>query len=363
MLVEDAPGGRAAADLQDARQTINVVRWIGADLLPALVAADDPVVQPHRPIPRQAEVPFHVAVEAEQFAQIIQAEVRRIPPSRADALPLHTVRRNAKNRCFALEKVGRSFLRDVFAVFDARAVAGHEIKPAVETAQDRVRVVVAAGVEFVSDSTPVNQTGGAGRAIPFKHLDPIAADRVQPVAVNQQSLRPAPAESGRDDLEGIEDAVAVLIDKPAHRVAVADQQPPLAIERQGVTTARELRSGRAIDVKTSGQLKSAVQLFGGAADARHVRKDERAEKDRSHAQLHELAQLYQVGAKMQLRFPGSNSGAFYEEHAPWRGGLFKRGGEARLTGPELGRIAGFPPRPGSRCRPQGHRRNRESGRD
>src|SRR5206468_218275 len=43
VLVEYTPGWRAAAHIENARQTINVVRRIGADLLPALVTSNGPV--------------------------------------------------------------------------------------------------------------------------------------------------------------------------------------------------------------------------------------------------------------------------------------------------------------------------------
>ena len=45
----------------------------------------------------------------------------------------------------------------MFALLDSRAIAGHEIQPAVVAAKNRVRVVIPAGVEFVSDPPQVNQ--------------------------------------------------------------------------------------------------------------------------------------------------------------------------------------------------------------
>ena len=116
----------------------------------------------------------------------------------------------------------------MFAVFDARAVAGHKVKPAIDAAQNGVRVVVAAGVEFISDSALGNER--AAGTIPFKHLNPVTADRVKPVVINQQPLRPAPAQAGGDHLERIEHAVTVLVAEPAHCIPIAHEQSSLAVE-------------------------------------------------------------------------------------------------------------------------------------
>ena len=117
----------------------------------------------------------------------------------------------------------------MLAVFNARAVARHEVEVAVVPAKDRVRVMIAAGVEFVPDPALVNQW--PARTIPFKHLDPVAAHRVKLVVIDQQPLRPAPAQAGRDNLAGIENTVAVLVDEPPDRIAIADEQSSLAVER------------------------------------------------------------------------------------------------------------------------------------
>jgi hypothetical protein len=102
--------------------------------------------------------------------------------------------------------------------------------------KDRVRVVVAAGVEFVSDPALVNEF--LAGPIPFENLNTVAADGIERVIVNQQSLRPAPAETGCDDFKRIEHAIAVFVDESSHRIPIADQQPPFAVEGQRVTAAR-----------------------------------------------------------------------------------------------------------------------------
>src|SRR5687768_5402912 len=106
--------------------------------MPALVAAENPMVQPRRPIERQPYVPFHVTVEAEKIAEIIDAEARRIAPSISDAFPILAVRTDAVNRSFALDQGRGILLRDVKAIRQPRAVAGHEINVTVVPAQQCV---------------------------------------------------------------------------------------------------------------------------------------------------------------------------------------------------------------------------------
>ncbi len=202
VLVKHAPRRRTAAHVEDARKAIQVIGRIGADLLPTLVAANGPMIQAHRPIPRQSDVPFHVAVETEQLAQIIHAQVRWIASAGGKALPLRSVRRNAKHRCLALEEHRRTLLSNVLPVFDPRAVTGHEIQPAIVPTKNRVRVVVPTGVEWLSNPPFVNEF--LARPITLEHLDSVAADRVKFVVVNQQSLRAAPAQPAGNDFERVE---------------------------------------------------------------------------------------------------------------------------------------------------------------
>src|SRR5262245_23763110 len=103
------------------------------------------MVQPHRPIPRQTDVPFHVAVEAEKIAEEILSEVRRVAPADGNAFPFLSVRIDAKHARLALEQAGGICLRDVKPFFRARAIPGHEIKPTIVSAENRVRIVIATG--------------------------------------------------------------------------------------------------------------------------------------------------------------------------------------------------------------------------
>src|SRR5688500_17249705 len=98
MLVKGSPVWRTAADIEDTWQTIEIIRRVGADLLPALVAADGPVIEAYRSVPGHADVPFHIAVEAEEVAHIIHPQVRRISATGSDTFPFLAVGRYAKHR-------------------------------------------------------------------------------------------------------------------------------------------------------------------------------------------------------------------------------------------------------------------------
>src|SRR5437870_4305704 len=128
------------------------------------------------------------------------------------------------------------------AVFDASAVACHEVKPAIVAAKDCMRIVVAAGVELVTDATPTDEIA---RAIAFVELNAIAADGVEAIAVNEQTLWPAPAQVGRDDFKAVEHAVVVAIDEPSNCFAIAHQESSFTIKSKGVAAAGQVRAGRA----------------------------------------------------------------------------------------------------------------------
>ena len=55
------------------------------------------MIQSHRPIPRETDVPFHIAVEAEKIAEIILTEIGRIASAVRDAFPMFAIRTDAKN--------------------------------------------------------------------------------------------------------------------------------------------------------------------------------------------------------------------------------------------------------------------------
>src|SRR5438552_3839923 len=125
------------------------------------------------------------------------------------------------------------------AVFDASAVARHEVQPAVMSAKDGVRIVVAAGVELVTNATAMDEIA---RAIAIVKLHAIAADGVEAIAVNQQTLWPAPAQVGRDDFKSVEHAVVVAIDEPSNCFAIAHQESSFTIKGKGVAAAGQVRA-------------------------------------------------------------------------------------------------------------------------
>ena len=79
------------------------------------------------------------------------------------------------------------------------------------------------------------------------------------VAKDQQSLRTAPAESGRNDLVRIVHPIAIRIFQTPHVLAIADQQSPVAIEGQVVRAAGQPRFRSPVDVKPLRQVELVVQ--------------------------------------------------------------------------------------------------------
>jgi hypothetical protein len=259
VLVEDSPVRRAAADVVDAGQAVEVVGRVGPDVLPALVASRGPVIETDGPPPGEVDVPLHVAVEAEEFAEVIDAEIRRVAAAGGDALPALAVRAEAEDRAGALEERRRGRFRDVDPLARAGAVAGDEVRVAVVAAQHRVRVVIAARPEARADASLVVQRS----RVAGEELHAIAADGVEPVLPDEQALRPARTKAGGDDLARVEEPVAVPILEAAHLRAVPDEEAAIGVHGDVVAPARQLRPGGLVDTEARRQLELLVEEDGG----------------------------------------------------------------------------------------------------
>src|SRR5262245_28536952 len=99
----------------------------------------------------------------------------------------------------------------------------------------------------------------SARRVAVEHLQSVAADRIEAVAPDLQSLRTAPAQAGRNDLELVENAVAIGIFQPADRIAVADQQAPVAIEREVIAAASQFGAGRAVHMIAGREFKTIIE--------------------------------------------------------------------------------------------------------
>jgi len=117
--------------------------------------------------------------------------------------------------------------------------------------------MVAAGAQPVSNAAAVNES--SARTITFEELDAVSADREKPISVNEQALRPTPAEPRCDDFKSVENAVVIAIGQPPNSIAIADEQASLAVKGHRVTAAREFRAGSAVNVESRGQLEAFVQ--------------------------------------------------------------------------------------------------------
>src|SRR5436853_7384730 len=115
------------------------------------------MIQSHRPIPRETDVPLHIAVEAEKIAEIILTEIGRIASAVRDAFPMFAIRTDAKNRRFALDQRRRMLNVDVRAIGETGTVAGHEINETIVPAQQRMRIVIAARSQLGADTPDMAQ--------------------------------------------------------------------------------------------------------------------------------------------------------------------------------------------------------------
>ena len=85
---ENHAGRAADADDRSGGQAVEVVfRPLRAPFAKSLIAAADGMEGADRPVPRRAPVPFHVAVEAEQFAVGVEGDVVRVAQIRRRIIP------------------------------------------------------------------------------------------------------------------------------------------------------------------------------------------------------------------------------------------------------------------------------------
>src|SRR6185437_13370462 len=69
-------GRRADADIHGGGQAVFIVSGpLAGAVTPAELRPADAVIYPRRPIPRHAPVPFHVAIEGEQFVVGVEGDV------------------------------------------------------------------------------------------------------------------------------------------------------------------------------------------------------------------------------------------------------------------------------------------------
>ena len=93
MIIEIHADRRAAAGLADRRQTIDVIaRRVGRPGPPDEIGPRRAVAKPHRAIPGQRLVPFHVAVEGEQFAVGAECGVEMVAEPAGDQSEVRPVR-------------------------------------------------------------------------------------------------------------------------------------------------------------------------------------------------------------------------------------------------------------------------------
>src|SRR5690606_11375208 len=196
-------------------------------------------------------------VEAEEIAELVLSQVRRIASARADALPRLAIGRDAKDGARALLSCGGGLGRDVDAIARTAAIARDEIEPVIVAAKDRVRGVISTRRERRADAYRVLELAFP-RPVAAIDLDAIAADRVEVITVDEEPLRAARAEPLRDHLEAIEEPIAIIVREPPDGLSIADEEPPFAVEGDVVRSAAKLGARRAIHPKAGRKLHAIL---------------------------------------------------------------------------------------------------------
>src|SRR5687768_12940581 len=102
-------------------------------------------------------MPLHIAIEAEQLSKIIKPEIWRVPSPGRDAFPMPSQRIEPEYRRFPGAPDRGVADRNMTPALHPGTVPSHEINRVVPPAEDGVRVVVAAGIQFGPDPAPMHQ--------------------------------------------------------------------------------------------------------------------------------------------------------------------------------------------------------------
>ena len=163
-------GGRAEADIIRRRQAVRVVlRPFPGAGTPAVFAANDTVNDPRRPIPRRAPIPFHVAIEGEDFALRVEIKIVTVAEAGENEFPLTALRVGAQDVAAGRENADRVAVRVPLARQqlvllkiamgrirlnvrrNLRVVAIHHVDHPVRPGDDAVVAVLAFAGEFLQE--------------------------------------------------------------------------------------------------------------------------------------------------------------------------------------------------------------------
>ena len=205
-------------------------------------------------------MPFHVAVEAEKLSKVVHSQARGVSSPGADALPGLSGRIETKDRGGPLVDYRRALFSDVPAFANAASISAHHVDIAIEAAQQGVGGMVAPGVEALTEPALAFQF--APSLVAAVELNTIASNGVEVVAVNNETLRAAPAKTRGDDFGLVVDLVAIGVLKPPDSVSISNQQSALSIEHEIVGSAGERSVGGLVDMEAWRQIELIVEQAG-----------------------------------------------------------------------------------------------------
>gem|GEM_PF-2712855 len=147
MFIELAPVWRSAPDLNHTRYIIDLIRLQCPDTMPAIISADDPVIQSDRTIERQIHVPLHVAVHTEKLSKIIHPEIRRVPTTGANAFPTSAALIKSKYGSGALKQNRGGLFGDMGTIFNPSTITCNKVYVTIKTPKQRMGGMVPSGVK------------------------------------------------------------------------------------------------------------------------------------------------------------------------------------------------------------------------
>ena len=197
----DDSRGRADADVHHFRQTVRVVsRILRRAFAETLIAAAHDVIRARGPVPRRTPIPLHVAVEAQQLAVRVEADVvsvaltrgkqlrvlplqihaqhiaaRRLAP-RPEPIPILHARQHQIVPVILEGRGGQRILRHI------HEVAAHDVELVVRSQHDAVRAVFAIAAAVL---VPLpQQLRLAERPLPIRVAQPVEMITLRPLPVH-----------------------------------------------------------------------------------------------------------------------------------------------------------------------------------
>ena len=220
-----------------------------------------------RPIPRQRDIAFVIAVKGEGIGHPIEGEVVSIPQPVRDHLTTADVWLESVQHARFRLLDRRVWQRDVLGIHSG-IIAGDQIPPAIWTALNRMRVMLAAALKFEQH---IRRTIRFVIAVAVaKPQQAFAADRQQIGAMPAHSLN-ADRRTFRKEFRLVSETVSVGVDQDLDEAVPRHGDPPARVDRQAVNVVSEIVVREQRDLEAFRSLER--RLGGRCRDGRSQQDD------------------------------------------------------------------------------------------